>query len=92
MKELMTANPHLQLHYGQLVPDKVSHLVFWHRFYYRVHEICLIEEEKERKRKMEKKNPAAGDARDELSDREKDDQSPSKLDSTTIHVYFVRQK
>ncbi len=29
--ELLTANPHLQLNYSQLVPDKVSHLVFWVR-------------------------------------------------------------
>lgn len=34
--DLLTANPHLQLHYSQLVPEKVSHVVFWHRFYYRV--------------------------------------------------------
>lgn len=49
MPELMGANPHLQLHYSQLVPEKVSHLVFWHRFYYRVHEICTADEEARRK-------------------------------------------
>ncbi|CAL8128283.1 unnamed protein product [Orchesella dallaii] len=46
MSDLMTANPHLQLHYSHLVPGKVSHLVFWHRFYYRVHEIQVAEQER----------------------------------------------
>lgn len=43
--QFLTANPHLQLHYSQLVPDKVSHLVFWHRYYYGIN-LILDEEAK----------------------------------------------
>jgi len=44
MTNWLTDNPHLQLHYSQLVPDKVSHLLFWHRFYFQVYLITLEEE------------------------------------------------
>jgi len=43
VQELMAANPHIQLHYTQLVPDKVSHLMFWHRFYFQVQQIFEAE-------------------------------------------------
>lgn len=49
--ELLSANPHLQLQYSQLVPEKVTHLAFWHRFYYRVQ---LIFDEEERHKANEK--------------------------------------
>ncbi|XP_021943224.1 BSD domain-containing protein 1 [Folsomia candida] len=52
--ELLTTNPHLQLHYSQLVPDKVSHLVFWHRFYYRVQLIFDEETKHKEAAEMEK--------------------------------------
>jgi Rps23 Pro-64 3,4-dihydroxylase Tpa1-like proline 4-hydroxylase len=52
--DLLTANPHLQLHYSQLVPDKVSHLVFWHRFYYRVQ--LIFDEEAQQKAKEKREN------------------------------------
>lgn len=70
MADLLTANPHLQLTYGKLVPDKVSHLVFWHRFYYRVHEMCRGEVK-------EGKKLAGDDGKEDNSDVEKDDRSPS---------------
>ena len=44
MADLLTNNPHLQLQYSQLVPAKVSHLVFWHRFYFQVYLISIEEE------------------------------------------------
>jgi hypothetical protein len=46
--DLLTNNPHLQLQYSQLVPEKVSHLVFWHRFYFQVYLISSEEESRAR--------------------------------------------
>lgn len=77
MADLLTANPHLQLAYGKLVPDKVSHLVFWHRFYYRVHEMCRADGK-------EGKKIGGGDAKEDNSDVEKDDRSPSTLTNLFI--------
>jgi len=57
LADLLTGNPHLQLHYSQLVPSKVSHLLFWHRFYYQVH-LIFQAEEKEKASKA-KANAAA---------------------------------
>jgi hypothetical protein len=41
---LLAHNSNLQEQYTKLVPSKVSHLVFWHRFYYLVH--LMLEAEK----------------------------------------------
>ena len=41
---LLAHNSHLQEMYTKLVPSKVSHLVFWHRFFYLVH--LMLEAEK----------------------------------------------
>jgi len=52
LADLLTGNPHLQLHYSQLVPSKVSHLLFWHRFYYQVHLIFQAEEKEKASKAM----------------------------------------
>ncbi|ODM91661.1 BSD domain-containing protein 1 [Orchesella cincta] len=73
MDDLLSANPHLHLHHSHLVPEKVSHLVFWHRFYYRVHEIQVAElENKELRKKHEAKaRKKSGGVEDD--DNEKDE-------------------
>jgi len=58
MADLLSNNPHLQLHYSQLVPDKVSHLVFWHRFYFQVHLIATEEETMAYQEALESKKTA----------------------------------
>ncbi|ODN04396.1 BSD domain-containing protein 1 [Orchesella cincta] len=87
MADLMAANPHLQLHYAQLVPDKVSHLVFWHRFYFRVHEIQVAEQEKEELRRQAALKKAseteAKDSEDLFIDAN-DDPSPTGSDLVDI--------
>lgn len=87
MADLLAANPHLQLHYAQLVPDKVSHLVFWHRFYYRVHEIQVTEQAKEELRRQEalkKSSEAVGKDSEELFIDANDDHSPTGSDLVDI--------
>jgi len=58
--DLLSSNPHLQLHYTQLVPDKVSHLVFWHRFYFQVSKI--FEAEKEASKQIENEKASKSSA------------------------------
>lgn len=48
ISDLMVNNPHVRKNYSALVPEKVSHKVFWTRYFYKVH---LIEVQ-ERKRQL----------------------------------------
>jgi len=96
MSDLMTANPHLQLRYAQLVPQKVSHLVFWHRFYYHVHELYLVvaEEEKELARKKALAKKAAAEAKESDSDicMIRNDDSPTGSDPSLVDISEEDQK
>jgi len=74
--DLLTANPHLQLHYSQLVPEKVSHVVFWHRFYYRVQ--LIFDEEALQKAKEKKEIGYKSSYDDDFGDEESDIQNPSE--------------
>jgi hypothetical protein len=76
LADLLTSNPHLQLHYSQMVPEKVSHLLFWHRFYYQVHLIFKAEEEKAR--------AAAAAKKDSSDDQPEADADSSGQDQSLI--------
>lgn len=47
--DLLAHNAYLRESYTKLVPGKVSHLVFWHRFYYLVHRMMEAEKDKQLK-------------------------------------------
>lgn len=48
ISDLMVNSIHMRKNYSSLVPDKVSHKVFWNRYFYKVHLIEL----QERKRQL----------------------------------------
>lgn len=85
LADLLTSNPHLQLQYTQLVPEKVSHLLFWHRFYYQVYLILKSDnhnqvkvspdttQQEEAEPKIEVVEPVRGSSDDKI------DQSLGKL-------------
>jgi hypothetical protein len=58
ISDMVSANPHLQLHYSQFVPDKVTHIEFWSRFYYRV-QLIIDQEAKQlaKEKEIERKSP-----------------------------------
>lgn len=62
MDHLLKTVPQMQHFYSQLVPSSLSDVEFWHRFYYRVHQL----RESERK-KIERKecNPESDQSREE---------------------------
>jgi hypothetical protein len=42
ISDLMVSNVHVRKNYSGLVPDKVSHKVFWRRYFYKVRRCCWV--------------------------------------------------
>ncbi|KAK4310020.1 hypothetical protein Pmani_018397 [Petrolisthes manimaculis] len=62
LSDLLVNNQPLRHHYTTLVPAQVSHVVFWHRYFYKVHQLEAAEEMRQMlKQRAEKTNTDSED-------------------------------
>jgi len=90
LADLLTTNPHLQLQYTQLVPDKVSHLLFWHRFYYQVY--LILKAENQFELTSGKKSEKLEQNEDALGRESPDDKNDQSLGADIVEISEEDQK
>uniref|UniRef100_A0A8D9FHK9 BSD domain-containing protein n=1 Tax=Cacopsylla melanoneura TaxID=428564 RepID=A0A8D9FHK9_9HEMI len=67
---MLVNNPQLQNNYESLVPNKISHALFWNRYLFRK---AMLEDEDARLQRKEKKDEDEGEEDEEDDKIEKDD-------------------